>query len=138
MPFVIDASVTTAWALSDEKHAVAERAYQLLLSDEAFVPALWWFEARNTLVANERRGRLTESESSAFLRLLNLLPITTDPTPEESAVIRLARAHKLTVYNAAYLELARRKNLALATLDGDLLRAARNEGTPVIEARGGS
>jgi predicted nucleic acid-binding protein len=132
MPFVVDASVTSAWALSDEKHAVAERAYRLLRSDAVCVPALWWFETRNTLVVNERRGRLTESDSTAFLHQLSRLPITADLTPDESALLRLARAHKLTVYDAAYLELAQRRGLALATLDKELLRAARDEGIPVV------
>jgi predicted nucleic acid-binding protein len=69
------------------------------------LPPLWWFEARNILVVNERRKRPTEAETAVFLRDLARLPITLDRTPEESEVLRLARTHQLSVCDAAYLEL---------------------------------
>jgi predicted nucleic acid-binding protein len=97
-------------------------------SQEAVVPCLWWFEVRNTLVVNERRRRIAESDTAAFLLNLSRLRIRIDRAPDESAVLRLARTHRLSVYDAAYLELAHREGLPLATLDADLRRAAAGEG----------
>ncbi len=113
-------------------------AYKRLHSDSAAAPAHWWFEVRNTLIVNERRGRLSEAETASFLQILSYLPIDRDLAPDESAVLRLARLHKLTVYDAAYLELAERRGIPLATLDADLIRAARAERVPLLEKRGHS
>lgn len=132
MPFVIDASVTTCWAFSDEDHPVADTALERLRTDEAMTPALWWFEVRNILVVNERRKRLTEADSAAFLRDLARLRVLLDRTPQENEVLRLARTHRLSVYDAAYLELAQRNGIVLATLDADLIRAARAEGVSLL------
>jgi predicted nucleic acid-binding protein len=102
-------------------------------SDEWIVPALWWFELRNVLVVNERRRRLSEQETTNFLReLASDMTITTEPVPDETAVIALARRHRLTIYDAAYLELALRGRLDLATLDASLAEAARREGVAVV------
>ena len=132
MPFVLDASVSAAWAFHDEEHPVADAALDLLRGDGALAPALWWFEMRNILVVNERRKRLTEAESHAFLRDLAKLPNQMDRAPEEIDILRLARTHRLSVYDAAYLELAQRQAVALATLDGDLIRAALAENVPLV------
>ena len=67
MPFVIDASIAACWAFEDEDHPVAALALERIRSDEALVPSLWWFEVRNTLIVNERRGRLTEADVTVFL-----------------------------------------------------------------------
>ena len=64
MPFVLDASVAACWAFDDEDHPVAALALERIRADEARVPSLWWFEVRNTLIVNERRGRLTESDTA--------------------------------------------------------------------------
>lgn len=133
MPFVLDASVTACWAFRDEEHPVADTARDRIIGDEGLAPTLWWFEVRNILVVNERRKRLTEADSSVFLRDLARLPITLDRTPEEAEVLRLARKHRLSVYDAAYLELALRRGITLATLDNDLIRAARAEKMALIE-----
>jgi predicted nucleic acid-binding protein len=132
MPFVLDASITACWTFRDEDHPHADLAFARLRTDEALVPALWWFEVRNILVVNERRKRLTEAETAVFLRDLARLPITLDRTPEESEVLRLARTHQLSVYDAAYLELAQRNRVELATLDARLARAARAEAVRLI------
>ena len=124
MPFVIDASIVACWAFRDEDHPLADRALQRLRTDEAIAPSLWWFEIRNILVVNERRKRLTEADSAAFLRDLSHLGISLDRTPDESEVLRLARMHRLSVYDAAYLELAQRTGCDLVTLDAALARAA--------------
>jgi predicted nucleic acid-binding protein len=127
MPFILDASVTACWAFDDEDHPTAKLALTRLRGDEAVVPALWWFEVRNTLIVNERRGRLADSDTAVFLRTLSRLPITVDRSPDESDVLTLARRYRLTVYDASYLELARRQNAPLASLDKDLLAAARDQ-----------
>jgi predicted nucleic acid-binding protein len=127
MPFVIDASITACWAFDDEDHAIAALALERIRSDEALVPSLWWFEVRNTLIVNERRGRLTEADVTVFLRGLARLGVTIDRTPDEAAILTLARRHRLTVYEASYLELAQREAVLLATLDTDLVNAARGE-----------
>ena len=132
MPFVLDASVTACWAFDDEDHPTADLALERLRSDEALVPSLWWYEVRNTLLVNERRGRLAEADTTVFLRSLARLGIIVDRGPEETAVLALARRHRLTVYDASYLELAQRETLTLATLDKDLRAAAQADGTPLL------
>jgi predicted nucleic acid-binding protein len=136
MPFVLDASIAACWAFDDEDHPAAALALERIRDDEARVPALWWFEVRNVLIVNERRGRLAEADTAAFLRWLSRLGVTVDRSPEEAAVLALARRHRLSVYDASYLELARRETLPLATLDAELARAARAEGMAVLEAEG--
>ena len=131
MPFVLDASSAVAWALG-EPDSRAVLARERLRTDQALAPTLWWFELRNALLANERRGRLTESRTANFLQALSELPVSLDRSPNEAAMLALARRHGLTVYDAAYLELATRENLSLATLDGPLAAAARAEGVPVL------
>ena len=97
------------------------------------VPALWWFEVRNILVVNERRGRIKEQETDFFLRALALLRIRIDRDPEHAGVLRIARAQGLSVYDAAYLELAYREKLPLAALDRRLGEAARLTGVQLFE-----
>ena len=132
MPFVLDASVALVWAFGDEERLPASSALERLRRDEALVPSLWWFEVRNALIANERRGRLTEADTATFLRDLSHLRIAVDLTPDEPAVLKLTRRHRLTVYDAAYLELAQREAVPLATLDSDLARAARAENVALV------
>jgi predicted nucleic acid-binding protein len=133
MALVKDASVVADWAFK-EKHATAESAFARVRTEEAFVPALWWYELRNVLILGERRGRLTEQATARFLRRISRLRISLDRTPDEAAVMTLARRHRLTVYDAAYLELAQREALSLATLDDELARAAQAERNPLVEA----
>ncbi len=68
MPFVLDASIVACWAFVEENHPIADLALERIRTDEARVPALCWFEIRNILIVNERRKRVTESDSVAFLR----------------------------------------------------------------------
>lgn len=132
MPFVIDASVAASWLLPDEGHEVAAAAYSLLLTDHALVPSLWWFEMRNLFIVNERRGRLSSEKTDRALALLAELPIRFDRIADSASVLQLARRHRLTVYDAAYLELAQRENAPLATLDNALTRAAKAEGMSLV------
>ena len=132
MPFVLDASIPAAWALQDEEDPRADAAFVRMKKEEAVVPSLWWFEIRNILVVNERRKRITESDTGVFLRDLTGLRVRVDQEPEESVVLRLARTHGLSVYDASYLELALREAIPLATLDAQLIAAARAEGSGLI------
>jgi predicted nucleic acid-binding protein len=124
MPFVIDASVAVSWAFLDEDHPTAASALNRIRYDEAVAPSLWWFEIRNTLLVGERRGRLTEMDTDLFLRELERFGVAIDHAPRETTILSLARQHRLTVYDASYLELAQREALPLATLDTALQRAA--------------
>jgi predicted nucleic acid-binding protein len=133
MAFVLDASVSACWAFADEDHPAADLAFSSLQTEEAVVPALWWFEVRNILVVNERRGRINEQETDFFLRALALFRIRIDRDPEHAGVLRIARTQGLSVYDAAYLELAYREKLPLATLDRRLGEAARLMGVQLFE-----
>ncbi len=134
MAFALDASVTACWAFQDEDHPIAALAFRRIASEEAVVPSLWWFEVRNILIVNEDRQRIAEADTSAFLRHLSRLPIRVDSSPDEDTILRLARRHGLSVYDAAYLELAQRKTAPLATLDTQLRQAAESEGIPLLQA----
>ena len=132
MPFVVDASVAATWLLPDERPPEAEASYALLSDDYALVPTLWWYEMRNVFVVNERRGRIDRSQSDKALSVVAGLPIQLDREQDEGPLLDLARQHRLTVYDAAYLELAQRRGLGLATLDRALVKAARAERITVI------
>jgi predicted nucleic acid-binding protein len=135
MAFVLDASVTLSWAFPDEQNPIALRAGQLLESsgETALVPSLWWYEVRNILIVNERRGRITPLRTASFLKALDELSIVTEFSQDESIVLELARQSRLTVYDAAYLALALHQRLPLATLDKDLRDAALAAGVPLLE-----
>lgn len=131
MPFVLDASIVHAWAF-DERQPLADRVRERMRSDRALVPSLWWYEVRNGLIMGERRRRLTESQTNAFLRRVSQFHVTIGGLPDETPLIALTRRHRLTFYDAAYLELALREGLDLATLDTELADAARAEGVTLV------
>jgi predicted nucleic acid-binding protein len=130
--FVLDASVAASWCFPDESHRNAEAAFSLIGQDTALAPALLWFELRNVLLMGERRNRLSEAQTARFLRYLSELPIEVDRDPDDSLVLGLARIHRLSVYDAVYLELAQRRAIPLATLDRALMNAARAERVPLV------
>ncbi len=132
MPFVIDASVTVAWLMPDEANDVARMAFDRLLDEVAVAPTLWWYEVRNVLLMNERRGRITSQDLVELLAALAQLPIVLDQAPDEAALLSLASTFRLTVYDAAYIELAQRQNVPLASLDRQVLIAARSSGVACI------
>ena len=101
MPFVLDASITAVWALADEDSPEADAAQDLLMTDVAIAPQIWWYEIRNILLINERRKRITEADSREFLENLAPLPIQIDYAGSEDAIFRLARTHQLSFYDAA-------------------------------------
>ena len=125
MPFVVDASVVGSWMLPDEDHPEAVSALEKLKDDEAFAPSLLWFEIRNLLLANERRQRITPTQTAAALNLLQELPLRFDSQADSSTTLQIAREHRLTVYDAVYLELAIRRHLPLLTFDAELAEAAK-------------
>ena len=131
MPLVVDASIALAFPLG-EAHPGIVATLRRVLEDEWTVPSVWWFEVRNGLIVNERRGRLTEQMVGMALQELSQTAVTFDRSPDESIIMALARRHRLTFYDAAYLELALRERLALATLDRALAEAAQREGVEVL------
>jgi predicted nucleic acid-binding protein len=132
MPFVVDASITACWAFDDEDHPRATAALERLRTDEAFAPSLWWYEVRNILVVGERRGCIAENDTAAYLRSLGRLPIWIDAEAVDANLLDLARRHRLSAYDAAYLELALRINAPLETLDAALAKAALAAGVPAL------
>jgi predicted nucleic acid-binding protein len=134
LSFVIDASVLADWFLEDKTDPRVEASIEALTQVDACAPSLLFFEIRNALLVSERRRRITEAESATFLGELVLLRIRLEPPREDISLMALARNHRLTVYDAAYLELARREVLPLATLDRALERAALAEGVALFGA----
>ncbi len=130
--FVLDASVAGAWLLEDEDDPVANAAVSRLATELALVPQLWHLEVRNTLVVAERRGRVGAAGLEDCLRRVGELPIRTDTEPDLGTALALARRHRLTIYDALYLELALRADAPLATVDRALASAAVAEGRPLI------
>jgi predicted nucleic acid-binding protein len=132
MAFILDASVAMTWAFPDEADEAASAILIRLGTEAAYVPAIWWFEVRNVLLINERRQRIREADTMAFLASVSGINIEIDRSPDELGIVALCRRHRLSVYDAAYLELALRRNLPLATLDKRLAAAATLDGVPVI------
>ena len=134
MSFVLDNSVAMCWLLADGKPAdvaYAGAVLDALRVQQALVPSLWALEASNVIARAEAKGLLSEARSQAFLVLLQRLNIATDPATAAHAsgdTLHLARRYKLSAYDAAYLELALRTGLPLATLDADLEKAAQAAG----------
>ena len=134
MGVVVDSSVVGCWCFPDEASPVADAALSAVTAHEMVVPAAWWFEVRNLLVTGERHGRMNPAGTAGFLADLERLSIRIDHAPVSDAVLALARLHRLTVYDAAYLELALRVDAPLATLDKKLDAAARAAGAALVGA----
>lgn len=133
MGLVVDASSIISLALGDEDATYSEAVVdEIVARREALAPAIFWFEIRNVLVVNERRRRLTTAEADTFLASLGELPIELAPLPPELGVLHLARDNELSVYDAAYLDLALRSGYRLASLDRKLRSAAGDVGVEVF------
>ena len=134
--FVTDASATLPWCFADEATPWTEALLDRLQGgEEALVPAHWPVEVMNSLVMAMRRGRIDLDRVARFAGDLSSLAIRIEPPHDPAAwnaVIQVATKHHLTLYDAAYLELAQRTGLPLATLDGDLRKAARAEGITLV------
>ncbi len=134
--FVIDASTTLSWCFADEATPWTEALLDRLQDgEEVFVPAHWPTEVMNGLVMAVRRSRIDLDRLARFASDLSSLPIRIEPPHAPaawSAVLEVATKHRLTIYDAAYLELAQRTGLPLATLDADLRKAASAEGVALV------
>jgi predicted nucleic acid-binding protein len=126
-----------AWCFQDETSAIADAALAALADNEAIVPDIWPLEVANVLVLAEKKGRITAARVPRCVSMLQGLPISVDLHTREKAftdILSLARSHQITAYDAAYLELAIREGVSLATLDEGLGRAARAAGVEVFRA----
>lgn len=134
---VLDASVALSWCFKNEATAAADRILERLAAEAASVPVIWSLEMANVLVLGERRGRITPARTGEFIALLESLPIVVDEETSSRAlgrVLDLARAEGLTAYDAAYLELAIRLGVPLASKEADLCDAAERLGVNVLKA----
>ncbi|MEZ5086318.1 MAG: type II toxin-antitoxin system VapC family toxin [Tessaracoccus sp.] len=122
---VVDSSVLLSALLPDEQRPDLEKLFAA--HDEIIAPSLLWVELRNIVLSAERRKRLDRTMADALLDTLDDLAISLDHSPDSERVLRLARRHDLTAYDALYLELALRTGSTLATLDKALRRAAKAE-----------
>ena len=129
---VIDNSVFLSWCLGDEDDATAAHAMQRVAEEGGVVPRIWWYELRNALLMNERRGRISLRQVSDTLADSLALGIAMDDEHDGSLLLDIARSHNLTVYDAAYLEVAVRRSLPLATLDRRVRIAAEAIGVSTI------
>lgn len=135
MSFVLDNSVALAWCFEDERSPAMDAILDRLVREGATVPQLWSLEALNGLLTAERRGRLDRDLRQRLMEFFADLPITVDGETGQrawTATARLAEAHGLTAYDAAYLELAQRLAQPLATQDTALAAAARAVGVEVM------
>ena len=126
-PLIIDASVAASWLLDDEDEPYADAVFARLRVVGGLVPQFWEIEIRNVLLYSERRNRITPAAVERGLADLAALPIDTDDSLDLDVTYDLARTHRLTFYDAIYLELALRRNVVLATLDKELANAAATE-----------
>ena len=134
-PFVLDCSVTMAWCFNDECDAYSDAVLDALKSTEALVPGIWPLEVANVLLVAERRKRLEQAASTRFLELLGALPIVVEESTRQRAfgpVLAAGREHGLSSYDAAYLELAMRHGLALASRDAKLRAACDQSGVELV------
>jgi predicted nucleic acid-binding protein len=125
--FILDSSVTLVWAFEDETSAYAEAILDRLPDTLALVPGNWSLEVANALWVAERRNRITQSDTGQFISTLQTLRIQVDDETSARAMsdtLHISRAHGIAVYDAAFLELAIRTGLPLATLDAGLRQAA--------------
>ena len=131
MSVVVDSSATLAWVYNEETTGAIREILARVAERGAWVPALWRLEVANVLEMNVRRGRTAAAFRDSALADLAVLPINLDADTGRhawGATLRLASRHRLSVYDAAYLELAQRRGLPLATLDQELRAAATAEG----------
>lgn len=134
--FVLDASVALAWCFHDEATKESTALLDRLAGDiAAEAPAIWTLEIANILVMAERKARIDAAAVTEFVALLETLDIRVEDTPADRAfgsILALARREGLSSYDAAYLDLAMRRGLPLATRDAALAKAARRAGVAVI------
>jgi len=129
---VVDASVAACWCLPDEYSEIAETALEAAMLGAMVVPGLFAYELENVLLVNERRKRISALQAREGMALIARLTIDVDLGFTRETLLHIARRHGLSVYDAAYVELALRQQLPLATLDRKLASAAMAEGLEVV------
>jgi predicted nucleic acid-binding protein len=135
---VIDASVALSWVYSDEHSAVSNALLTRVSHEGAVVPSLWRLEVANSLQTGIKRKRIDAAYRDSSIQIFLRLPIEIDLETNDYAwttILQLADMHELTVYDAAYLELALRRSLPLATRDEDLAAAAGSAGVVLLPSR---
>lgn len=129
--FVLDNSVSMRWLLESNKKSdqgYTEKVLKSMLNAEAYVPNLWHLEATNVLLSAKKRSEINAGEIEKFISQLENLPIHTDQQTSKQAfnrILGLADTYNISSYDAAYLELAIREGLPIATLDKALKKAAK-------------
>lgn len=134
--FVIDASTILAWCFDDATSDTAVAVVDRLLSEGGIAPSHWPLEIANAVRSAERRGRIDETALVGLRKMVGSLPIDVVPVELSTAfgILDTARRHDLSVYDAAYLDLAGYRGLGLATIDERLAGACRAAGVPLIAA----
>lgn len=135
--FVIDNSVVMSWCFKDEENQYADSVLDKLSKATGLVPAIWPLEVINVLLVAERRKRLSEADSVRFITLLSQLPIVVEyERPEQTMtdLLSLARVNNLSSYDATYMDLAMRKGVPMATLDKNLIKAAKAVNIKILQA----
>jgi predicted nucleic acid-binding protein len=135
MQFVLDCSVAISWCLVDEDNDYANDILTIMPDAEAFVPGIWSLEIANVLLVAERRNRMTQEQSEEAIALLQSLLIQVDTATDANALgttLVVGRQEGLAAYDAAYLELALRLGLPLATNDTRLMEAASRCGVDLV------
>jgi predicted nucleic acid-binding protein len=133
--FVLDCSIAMTWLFRDEATAKTAELLTRLAGDAVLVPSWWFVEVANVIAMAERRARITPAQSAAFISDLGKLDIEQDdegPSRAFGQLLPLCRAHRLTTYDALYLDLAARRRLPLATLDESLRKAAKKVGVKLL------
>ena len=139
MSLVLDASMTLAWIFEradPQEQALADRMLENMTGQEALVPVLWHTEVANALLVAERRGVVSEAQVIDYLHRLSRLPIVTDDlgvSTRQGFVMALGREHRLSAYDATYLDLALRTGSQLASFDAKLVAAARAAGGAIYD-----
>lgn len=134
---VLDCSVVMSWCFEDEGNPYADEIFQELAERDAIVPTIWPLEVANVLAVAERRRKINEPGILRFIEWLGALNLKVDKESPDRAlggILALAREHRLSSYDASYLELAMRMGAALATLDKDLRAAAKKAGVSLANA----
>ena len=135
MSLVLDASLTLSWYFEDERTPAVDAVLEQVVASGAVVPSLWRIEVANGFQTAIRRKRIDRDFRDHAIRRLGLLPITVDPESDTyvwTTMLSLADRFGITVYDAAYLELAQRRSLPLASLDKELSVAGQAIGVPML------
>lgn len=139
--FVLDCSAAMGWCFSDQTDALTETALALLQDGTAHVPPLWFLEVSNVLLVAERRHKIKRSEAVQCVEMLRTLPIVEASSPagweQTDRVHSIGRQYGLSAYDAAYVDLAARLGLPLATRDRALRAACKRADVGLLSAKGG-